>query len=73
MIIILRASNYIGLLGVIENTHVIIFQQFQQPSLSEILLFMSNDVLETLVVGIHINMNTIQVMPPYFQGKYYRR
>src|SRR5688572_3785989 len=52
----------------IKNTHIIIFQQLQPPSLSQIQISLSKHILQTFVVDEYINTNTIQVMPPNLQS-----
>jgi hypothetical protein len=41
----------VGFSGVIMNLKVIIFDQFQPSSLMEIEIWLSEDILQTLVIG----------------------
>src|SRR5688572_26725038 len=63
-------GNYVSFARMIKNTHIIILQQFQPPSLPQIHVSLREHILQTFVVGKDIYVNTIQVMSPYLQSIY---
>jgi len=61
-------GDQIGSAGLVVDDEIIILDQFQPPSLPEIQLFLSKDVLETFVISIHITLLAIEVMSPDFKS-----
>jgi hypothetical protein len=62
---------HVGLSGVIMNLKVIIFDQFQPSSLTEIEIWLSEDIPQTLMIGENVTFVPNQVMPPYLQSMHY--
>ena len=62
--------HHICLPRVIMNGQIIIFNQFEPPTLPQIQLFLSENVLETLMIDVNVTRLTIKIMPPQFQGKH---
>jgi hypothetical protein len=50
---------------------VIILDQFKPSSLTEVEVRLSEDVLQTFVIGYDVAFVPNQIVPPYFQGVYY--
>ena len=62
-----RVSYYVSLFGVIMQSHVIILDELQPSPLSEVQLLLREDVLQTLVIRVHLTMVSDEKMSPCLQ------
>jgi hypothetical protein len=49
---------------VIMNRQIIIFNQFEPPTLPQIQLLLSKNILETFIIGVNVTSLAIKIMPP---------
>jgi hypothetical protein len=61
--------NHIHLTGVIMNLKIIVLNQLQPPSLMLVQIILSENVLQTLVVGEDMNHIPQKIIPPCPQSK----
>jgi hypothetical protein len=57
-------SHHICLAQVIMNGYIIILYQFEPPTLPQIQLLLSENILETLMIGVDVARLAIKIMPP---------
>ena len=53
------------------HTHIIILKEFKPSLMEKIQLFLGEHILKVLMISKHIYVNTIQVVSPYLECKYY--
>jgi hypothetical protein len=56
------------LAGVVVNVQVVVLDQLQPPSLSQVQLRLGEDILQALVIGINVALVSHQIVPPYLEG-----
>ena len=66
-----RASYYVSLSGVIVQFHIIILDELQPSPLSEVQLLLCENILQTLVIRVHLAMVSNQKMSPSLQCMHY--
>ena len=66
-----RISYYISLPWVIMQSHIIILNELQPSPLPEIQLLLREDILQTLVIRVHLTVVSDEKMSPRFQRMYY--
>ena len=66
-----RVSYYVSLSWVIMQSHIIILDELQPSPLPEIQLLLREDVLQTLVIRVHLTMISDKKMSPCFQRMHY--
>ena len=66
-----RISYYVSLSGVIMQSHIIILNELQPSPLPEIQLLLRENVLQTLVIRVHLTMISNEEMSPRLQGMHY--
>src|SRR3954469_6787732 len=64
-------GHHVSLSGVVVYAEVVILDQFQPPSLPEIEIWLGEDVLEALVVGVYLTPLSDEIVPPYLQGMHH--
>jgi hypothetical protein len=57
---------HVGLPRVVMDLEVIIFDQFKPSSLTEVEVWLSEDILQTLVISEDVAIVPNQIVPPYF-------
>ena len=67
----LRVGYYVSLPGVILQSHAIILDELQPSPLSEIQLLLRENVLQTLVIRVHLTMISDKKMSPCLQRMHY--
>ena len=55
----------------IMHNHIIILKELKQSPLAKIQLFLGEHILKVFMVSEHIYMNSIQVVSPDLEFKYY--
>ena len=60
--------NHVGLARMVVHLEIIIFNPLKPPLLSHIQFRLSEDVLETLMIGVDVAQITKQIVPPDFQS-----
>jgi hypothetical protein len=63
--------NQIRLARVIVNLQIIILYEFQPSALPKVEILLSEYVLQTLVVGVHLALGSHNIMSPYFERMHY--
>ena len=66
-----RISYYVSLSGVIMQSHIIILYELQPFPLPEIQLLLRENVLQTLVIRVHLTMVSDEKMSPCLQRMHY--
>ena len=59
-----RICYYVSLSGVIMQPHIIILYEFQPSPLPEIQFLLRENVLQTLVIRVHLTMVSDEKMSP---------
>jgi hypothetical protein len=54
--------------GVVVDVQVIVLDQFEPSSLSQVQLGLCEDLLQALVVGVNVTLVAHQLVPPYLQS-----
>ena len=60
-------SHYISLAWGIRNTHIVICYSFHPSLLTEIQIWLSKQILQTLVICVNLATVSNKVLPPLFQ------
>ena len=66
-----RIGYYVSLSGVIMQSHIIILDELQPSPLPEIQLLLRENVLQTLVIRVHLTMVSDEKMSPCLQCMHY--
>ena len=66
-----RICYYVSLSGVIMQSHIIILYELEPSPLHEIQLLLREDVLQTLVIRVHLTVVSDEKMSPCLQRMYY--
>ena len=66
-----RIGYYASLSGVLMQSHIISFYEFQRSPLPEIQLLLRENVLQTLVIRVHLTMVSDEKMSPCLQRMHY--
>ena len=64
-------GNNICLTRMILETHVVIFEQLQPPPLPKVQIWLGEQILQALVVGVDFTAITDEVMTLYLQSIHY--
>jgi hypothetical protein len=56
------------LAGVVVNVQVVVRDQLQPPSLSQVQFKLGEDIFQALMIGINVALVSHQIVPPYLQG-----
>ena len=62
---------YVSLSGMIMQLHIIILNEIQPSPLPEIQLLLHEDILQTLVIRVHLTMVSDEEMYPCLQRMHY--
>ena len=66
-----RVSYYVSLSGVIMQFHIIILDELQPSPLPEVQLLLRENILQTLVIRVHLAMVSNQKMSLSLQCMHY--
>ena len=66
-----RIGYYVSLPWVIMQSHIIILNELQPSPLPEIQLLLRENVLQTLVIRVHLKMVSDEKMSPCLQRMHY--
>ena len=66
-----RISYYVSLSGVIMQSHIIILNELQPSTLPKIQLLLRENVLQTLVIRVHLIMVSDEKMSQRLQRMHY--
>ena len=66
-----RIGYYVSLSGVRMQSHILILNELQPSPLPEIQLLPREDVLQTLVIRVHLTMVSDEKMSPSLQRMHY--
>ena len=66
-----RIGYYVSLSGMIKQSHIIILDELQPSPLPEIQLLLREDILQTLVIRVHLTMVSDEKMSPCLQRMHY--
>ena len=61
-------GDYVSLAWMIVNLQVVVLDQFKPSTLPHVQIFLSEEVLQVLVVGVDITLVPNQVVSPNLQG-----
>src|SRR6185312_10730169 len=64
-------GHYVCLSRVVMNFQIIIFDQFQPSSLSQVKVWLGEDILQTFMVGKDFTLISNQIMPPNLKCVHY--
>ena len=66
-----RIGYYVSLSGVIMQSHIIILDELQPSPLPKIQLLLREDILQTLVIRVHLTVLSDEKVSPCLQCVYY--
>ena len=66
-----RIGYYISVSGMIVQLHIIILNELQPSPLPEIQLLLREDILQTIVIRVHLTMISDEKMTPCLQCMHY--
>ena len=61
-------GNHVGFSEIAINPYIITLDQFQPFVLSQVEIYLREDVLETLVVAVDLTSVADEIMPPNLEG-----
>jgi hypothetical protein len=72
VVAVMLATQSVGydvcLAGVVVNVQVVVRDQLQPPSLSQVQFKLGEDIFQALMIGINVALVSHQIVPPYLQG-----